>query len=113
MQQYRNKLEATYAMPDTNEGFNAPGQYGLNLSELLARFRGKKSERPEDQIYSILGMAVDSSILYRMLFWMTWNAKRQAHKLQKIDHEQSLRKLCRQYVICAERRWRCGSAENG
>ncbi|TGO11395.1 hypothetical protein BTUL_0110g00060 [Botrytis tulipae] len=52
-----------YVVPGTNREFKLSGQNGLNLGELLARFRGKKSTLPMDQVYSVLGMTIDASIM--------------------------------------------------
>ncbi|TGO26712.1 hypothetical protein BPAE_0054g00200 [Botrytis paeoniae] len=94
MQTYRTALKSMYVVPGTNHEFKFAGQNGLNLGELLARFRGKKSTLPMDQVYSVLGMTIDSSITYKVPFWTSWSRKRPTQRLPQFDHRQSLRKLC-------------------
>ncbi|KAF7893173.1 uncharacterized protein EAF02_000711 [Botrytis sinoallii] len=94
MQTYRTALKSMYVVPGTNREFKLAGQRGLNLGELLARFRGKESTLPMDHVYSVLGMTIDSSIMYKVPFWTSWTKKLPVQQLPQIDHKQSLRKLC-------------------
>ncbi|KAF7938340.1 hypothetical protein EAE99_002012 [Botrytis elliptica] len=94
MQTYRTALKSMYVVPGTNREFKLAGQNGLNLGELLARFRGKKSTLPMDQVYSVLGMTIDASIMYKMPSWTSWSRKRPTQRLPQFNHRQSLRKLC-------------------
>ncbi|TGO66976.1 hypothetical protein BOTNAR_0050g00100 [Botryotinia narcissicola] len=50
MQTYRTPLKLMYVVPGTNRDFKLAGQKGLNLGELLARFRGKESTLPMDHL---------------------------------------------------------------
>ncbi|KAF7949487.1 uncharacterized protein EAE97_002996 [Botrytis byssoidea] len=93
MQTYRTSSKSIYVVPGTNRDFKLAGQKEVNLGELLARFRGKESTLPMDHVYSVLGMALDSSIMYKVPFWTSWTKKVPA-QLPQIDHKQSLRKLC-------------------
>ncbi|KAF5878112.1 putative heterokaryon incompatibility protein [Botrytis fragariae] len=94
MQTYRTALKSICVIPGTNREFKFAGQNGLNLGELLARFRGKKSTLPMDQVYCVLGMTIDSSIMYKVPFWTSWSRKRPTQRLPRFDHRQSLRNLC-------------------
>ncbi|TGO43798.1 hypothetical protein BCON_0854g00010 [Botryotinia convoluta] len=94
MQTYRTALESMYVVPGTNREFKLAGQNELNSGELLAKFRGKNSTLPMDQVYSVLGMTIDASIMYKMLFWTSWSRKRPTQRLPQFNHRQSLRKLC-------------------
>ncbi|TGO41012.1 hypothetical protein BHYA_0028g00540 [Botrytis hyacinthi] len=94
MQTYRTVLKSMYAVPGTNREFKLAGQNELNLGEFLARFRDKKSTLPTDQVYSVLGMTIDASIVYKMPSWTSWSRKRPTQRLPQFTHRQSLRKLC-------------------
>ncbi|TEY44696.1 hypothetical protein BOTCAL_0346g00110 [Botryotinia calthae] len=102
MQKYRTALKSMYAIPGTNLEFKLAGQNGLNLGELLANFRGKKSTLPMDQVYSVLRMTIDASIMYKIPFWTSWSRKQPAQRLPQFNNRQSLKKLCTdttQYIL--------------
>ncbi|KAA8569811.1 hypothetical protein EYC84_002154 [Monilinia fructicola] len=93
MEEYRTALKAMYVVPGTDHEFKLTGQNGFKLGELLARFRGKKSTLPMDQVYSVLGMTIDASIMYKLPYVISWNRIRQRQRPPQINHKQSLKKL--------------------